>query len=194
MTTTSKRFYDFDTLHAACRTPVLYVWDGIAAAEDFVARANPVLRFGRDKNGQQAQHDYDIDFALLEIQHNRLRRFQNYVQQNPTALDASLRPAGSTHIVATPNVPGFVLSFIPLRETVHFRGKHAHIGIDYRQAEKLISGGDKLLAVYLPGNGTWLLVVRDGTVMAAIDGLVAVEDEPVSPPDKAVELGLLPQV
>lgn len=156
MTTKTLPFYPLDTLLQARRYPLLQLWDGIASANDWTARADPVRRGGWDKDGEPARHEFDIVHSLLRPDRVLLDNAQDYLDQTPAVLETALAVQTRDDDMVTLTRPGDGFT-MTIQRLYH---------------DTLVQDGDALLAVYNPGRGAYVLVVRPvgdrQVVMAAI--------------------------
>jgi hypothetical protein len=158
-------YYDEQTLSTARGYGQPYVYQGVAANREWVARADPhiALDFGQD--GQPVGTG-DLDARreaqrTLQLARELLDDAQVYVSQHPEALDRLRRESDPGRFMGRPQLVDEQTGF-----TIKLR--------DYHFAN-LIGAADRLAAAFW-GRNFCVLVVRHATAMAVIHGGLTVRD------------------
>ena len=177
MATATLSFYLLGTLLQARGHALLQLWDGIASASDWTARADWALRGGWDRHGKPARHQYDTLPALLRPDRALLDNAQAYLDQTPSAVDGALTEQGRDD------------------DTITLAGPAGSVRIAVRRLyhDALVQDGDVLLPAYCPGRGAYVLVVR--AVAGRWTAMAAIKAADVSPPATGADgRGRLPEI
>jgi hypothetical protein len=172
--------YDLDTLKQARSGPFLQAWEGVACSSEWVARAKWGIGAGWDYRGQPTTREGSIEAVRPAIRRWRglLKGCHDYFQRTAHAGESELTVDHKTETKVH-----FALAFAT--HPIRFSTRRLY-------HDSFVADNDRLLAVYNPeiGLGTFVVVVRDEIVMAAIRA----ESTSTAELEDALYRGLVPRI